>query len=507
MTDRPEPYRHDSKIDNLRIPPQSVEAEQSVLGGVMLAPDALALVADLLVEDDFYRRDHRLIWRAIQELDEKGKPFDAVTLGEWFEANNLDEQIGGTGYLIELASTTPSAANVRAYADIVADKATLRRMINCGTEMVNAGYLPGGRDVQEIVSSAHLALTSLTADRGAGGLEAPGKHLREMWNDLVALVDSDEELTGLSTPWSDFDDLTLGLQDGDLYVIGARPNMGKSIYAGDLAEHVANKHGPVGVYSLEMSRKQWLRRTAASIGKIPHDWLRSPKAYARRHCDDPDFSADDLWGRLNVAVRHLKSLPLYIDDTPSLTIEQIVARARRAKRQHGLRLVVLDHLHIVRLAGRQNQAIELGDVTRRLKALGKELNLPVVALAQLNRALKDRTDKRPTMTDLRASGDIEQDADDIWFLHRPDYYDKKTHLRRVVELINAKSRNAPAGETVHLKNRFDEMRMEPWVGPLPQPIQPDAGSGSEARGFGRQVRGSRKQVGQAEAYAGKGGAD
>ena len=503
MSAMPESFRHDSKIDNLRIPPQSVEAEQSVLGGVMLVPDALALVADLLVEDDFYRRDHRLIWRAIQELDEKAKPFDAVTLGEWFETNNLAEQIGGTGYLIELASTTPSAANVRAYAQIVADKATLRALIDAGTEMVNDGFLPGGRDVQEIVSTTHLKLAGLTTDRGAGGLEAPKKHLREMWHDLVALVDSGEELTGLSSPWSEWDDLTLGLQDGDLYVIGARPNMGKSILAGDLAEHIANKHGPVAVFSLEMVRKQWLRRTAASIGKIPHDWLRSPKAYARRHSDDVDFDSDELWGRLNAAMRHLASLPLLIDDTPALTGEQVVARARRAKRQHGLRAVVIDHLHIMGLPGHQNQSIEIGGLTRRLKALAKELKVPVIILAQLNRALKDRTDKRPTMTDLRASGDIEQDADDIWFLHRPDYYDKKTHLRRVVELINAKSRNAPAGETVNLKNRFDEMRMEPWVGPLPQPIQPESEGGS-GHGFGRQVRGSRKKPGNAESYAAKG---
>jgi len=503
MSAMPESFRHDSKIDNLRIPPQSVEAEQSVLGGVMLVPDALALVADLLVEDDFYRRDHRLIWRAISELDEKGKPFDAVTLGEWFETNNLAEQIGGTGYLIELASTTPSAANVRAYAQIVADKATLRALIDAGTEMVNDGFLPGGRDVQEIVSTAHLKLAGLTTDRGAGGLEAPKKHLREMWHDLVALVDSGEELTGLSSPWSEWDDLTLGLQDGDLYVIGARPNMGKSILAGDLAEHIANKHGPVAVFSLEMVRKQWLRRTAASIGKIPHDWLRSPKAYARRHSDDVDFGSDELWGRLNAAMRHLASLPLLIDDTPALTGEQVVARARRAKRQHGLKAVVIDHLHIMGLPGHQNQSIEIGGLTRRLKALAKELKVPVIILAQLNRALKDRTDKRPTMTDLRASGDIEQDADDIWFLHRPDYYDKKTHLRRVVELINAKSRNAPAGETVYLKNRFDEMRMEPWVGPLPQPIQPEGESGS-GQGFRRQVRGSKKQ-GDAGSYAAKGG--
>lgn len=470
MNARPETFRSDSKLDSLRVPPQSVEAEQSVLGGLMLAPESLERIGDLLTEEDFYRRDHRLIYRAILELDEKRKPFDAVTLGEWFEANKLDEQINGTGYLIQLASNTPSAANIRAYAEIVADKSLLRKLIEEGTAIVNDGFSPNGAAAGDVVSAAQQRLSLIGGIRGTGGFEPPKAALKSWWGDMQKRYDAEEWLTGLSTPYTGMDELTFGLQAQDLIILAGRPAMGKTVGGGEIATHVAQYHGPVAVYSLEMSRKQLLQRQIARIGRVPHEWLRSPKKYQARF---PHEDCDAFWSKVSSALKILASIPLMIDESAGLTIDQIVLRARRLHREHPLKLVVIDHLHKISLPGR-NTADELAVVSGKLKGLAKELDIPVLALAQLNRGNKDRTDKRPNMTDLRAAGAIEQDADEIWFLHREDYYDKKTHLKKVVELINGKSRNAPSGETVYLYNRFDQMRMKDWVGKLPEAVQPAA---------------------------------
>ena len=453
MSARPESFRHDSKIDSLRIPPQSVEAEQAVLGGLMLAPDSLDRVGDLLVEGDFYRRDHRLIYRAIRELSEKNRPFDAVTLGEWFEANSLSEQIGGTGYLIELASTTPSAANIRAYAEIVREKAVLRQLIDAGTEIVNDGFQPEGREVQEVLSAAEMKVFKI-AEQGRRG-RADFVPLREAMKDAFQLLQERYEnqgaVTGLPTGFHDFDEMTAGLQNSDLIILAARPAMGKTTLALNMAEYGAIKtKKAVAVYSMEMSASQLAFRLISSIGRVNATRLRTGQL------------EDEDWSRVNMAIRMLSDVKIFIDDTPALSPDVLRSKARRIKREHDLGLIVIDYLQLMQVPGTgENRATEISEISRSLKALAKELNVPVIALSQLNRGLESRTDKRPVMADLRESGAIEQDADIIVFIYRDEYYNKESPDKGLAEVIIGKQRNGPTG-MVKLKffgeyTRFDNL--------------------------------------------------
>jgi replicative DNA helicase len=450
---RPESFRSDSKIDTLRVPPQSVEAEQAVLGGLMLAPDSLDRVGDLLIEGDFYRRDHRLIYRAIRELSEKNRPFDAVTLGEWFEANNLAEQIGGIGYLIELASTTPSAANIRAYAEIVREKAVLRQLIEAGTEIVNDGFQPEGRDVQEVLSGAEMKVFKI-AEQGRRG-RADFVPLREAMKDAFQLLQERYEnqgaVTGLPTGFHDFDEMTAGLQSSDLIILAARPAMGKTTLALNMAEYGAIKtRKAVAVYSMEMSASQLAFRLISSIGRVNATRLRTGQL------------EDEDWSRVNMAIRMLSDVKIFIDDTPALSPDVLRSKARRIKREHDLGLIVIDYLQLMQVPGTgENRATEISEISRSLKALAKELNVPVIALSQLNRSLESRTDKRPVMADLRESGAIEQDADIIVFIYRDEYYNKDSADKGLAEVIIGKQRNGPTG-TVKLKffgeyTRFDNL--------------------------------------------------
>ena len=453
MSARPESFRHDSKIDSLRVPPQSVEAEQAVLGGLMLAPDSLDRVGDLLVEGDFYRRDHRLIYRAIRELSEKNRPFDAVTLGEWFEANSLSEQIGGTSYLIELASTTPSAANIRAYAEIVREKAVLRQLIDAGTEIVNDGFQPEGREVQEVLSAAEMKVFKI-AEQGRRG-RADFVPLREAMKDAFQLLQERYEnqgaVTGLPTGFHDFDEMTAGLQNSDLIILAARPAMGKTTLALNMAEYGAIKtKKAVAVYSMEMSASQLAFRLISSIGRVNATRLRTGQL------------EDEDWSRVNMAIRMLSDVKIFIDDTPALSPDVLRSKARRIKREHDLGLIVIDYLQLMQVPGTgENRATEISEISRSLKALAKELNVPVIALSQLNRGLESRTDKRPVMADLRESGAIEQDADIIVFIYRDEYYNKESPDKGLAEVIIGKQRNGPTG-MVKLKffgeyTRFDNL--------------------------------------------------
>ena len=453
--------RNDARADSLRIPPQSVEAEQAVIGGVLLSPEALARVGDLLREEDFYRRDHRLLWRAILHLAAKNRPFDAVTLGEWLESKGLQDQAGGTGYLIELASSTPSAANVRAYAEIVHEKALCRALIEQGTDIVCSGFEPDGREAEFLIAEAQRRLSDLSRGSAASGPEPIRPILKAMFRDLQDRWESGDTMTGLSTPWEGLNEQTFGIPDGDLVILAARPSMGKTIAGEMVVSHCGEFEGPALAFSLEMSKRQLVGRQVARVGRIPHTWIRSPGRF-------PD---QDWWAGVNMAMGSLSKLQLEIDDTRGLRVEQIVARSRNHAQKlralgKKLRLVLVDHLHIVEIPG-INPARELGEVTRQLKNLAGELECPVIALAQLNRSNTARVDKRPTLADLRESGAIEQNADDVWFLHREDYYDRKSPKKGLVELIIGKARNAPAGGTVYLRNAYQEMRLEDWTGPLP----------------------------------------
>jgi replicative DNA helicase len=453
MSARPESFRSDSKIDALRVPPQSVEAEQAVIGGLMLAPDSLDRVGDLLTEEDFYRRDHRLIYRAIRELSEKSKPFDAVTLGEWLEANNLADQIGGTGYLIELASTTPSAANIRAYAEIVREKSVLRQLIEVGTEIVNDGFKPEGRESREVLSAAEMKVFRI-AEQGSRG-RADFVPLREAMKDAFQLLQERYEnqgnVTGLPSGYQDLDEMTAGFQPSDLIILAARPAMGKTTLALNIAEFAALKtKKAVVVYSMEMSASQLAFRLISSIGRVNATRLRTGQL------------EDEDWSRVNMAIKMLSDVKIFIDDTPALSPDVLRSKARRIKREHDLGLIVIDYLQLMTVPGTgENRATEISEISRSLKALAKELNVPVIALSQLNRSLETRTDKRPVMADLRESGAIEQDADIIVFIYRDEYYHKDSQDKGLAEVIIGKQRNGPTG-TVKLKffgeyTRFDNL--------------------------------------------------
>ncbi|HBK54768.1 MAG TPA: replicative DNA helicase [Xanthomonadales bacterium] len=449
----PSESRGDSRIEALRLPPQSVEAEQAVLGGLMLAPDAIDRVGDLLVEEDFYRRDHRLIFRAIRELGDKSRSFDAVTLGDWFDSNGLSDQIGGTAYLIELAQTTPSAANIVAYAEIVREKSVLRKLIEVGTEIVNDGFEPNGRDTVEVLSAAEQKVFRIAeqGQRGRRDFVGIGEALTEAFGILNARFNAKSAVTGLPTGFTDFDQITSGLQKSDLLILAARPAMGKTTLALNMAEYAALKSKKsVIVFSMEMSYSQLAFRMISSIGRVHAGRLRTGQL------------EDEDWSRVTSAIRLLRESRLYIDDTPGLSPDVLRSKARRFKREHDLGLIVIDYLQLMQVPGnKENRATEISEISRSLKALAKELDVPVLALSQLNRGLESRTDKRPVMADLRESGAIEQDADVIVFIYRDDYYHKDSNDQGLAEVIIGKQRNGPTG-TVKLKffgeyTRFDNL--------------------------------------------------
>jgi replicative DNA helicase len=454
MSARPEAaFRSDSKIDALRVPPQSVEAEQAVIGGLMLAPESLDRVGDFLGENDFYRGDHRLIYRAIRELSEKNKPFDAVTLGEWFEGNGLADKIGGTGYLTELASTTPSAANIRAYAEIVREKAVLRQLIEVGTEIVNDGFRPDGRDSGEVLAQAEMKVFRIAEQgrRGRADFVPLRDAMKEAFQMLQERYENQGSVTGLPTGYHDLDEMTAGLQPSDLIILAARPAMGKTTLALNLAEYAALKtKKAVAVYSMEMSASQLAFRLISSIGRVNATRLRTGQL------------EDEDWSRVNMAIKMLSEVKIFIDDTPALSPDVLRSKARRIKREHDLGLIVIDYLQLMAVPGTgENRATEISEISRSLKALAKELNVPVIALSQLNRGLESRTDKRPVMADLRESGAIEQDADIIMFIYRDEYYHKDSPDKGLAEVIIGKQRNGPTG-TVKLKffgeyTRFDNL--------------------------------------------------
>ncbi|HRF83743.1 MAG: replicative DNA helicase [Xanthomonadales bacterium] len=446
--------RLDARVEQLRVPPHSAEAEQAVLGGLMLAPEAYDSVADLVVEDDFYRRDHQLIFRAIRELAEKNRPFDAVTLGEWFDSQGLGEQIGGGTYLVELATTTPSAANIRAYAEIVRDKAVLRQLIEVGTGIVNDGFQPEGRDSAALLAKAEQEVFAIAeaGSRGRQDFTPVNRALTEAFEVLQNRYNAGGGVTGLATGYTEFDEMTAGLQPTDLVILAARPSMGKTTLALNMAEYAAMKSKkPVAVFSMEMSASQLALRLISSLGRVNATRLRTGQL------------EDEDWSRVTSAIKMLRDARIFIDDTPALSPDVLRSKARRLKREHGLGLIVIDYLQLMQVPGNsENRATEISEISRSLKALAKELNVPVIALSQLNRSLETRTDKRPVMADLRESGAIEQDADVIVFIYRDDYYNRENSPDKgLAEVIIGKQRNGPTG-AVKLKffgeyTRFDNL--------------------------------------------------
>ncbi|RNF83258.1 replicative DNA helicase [Montanilutibacter psychrotolerans] len=447
--------RAEQRADHLRIPPQAIEAEQAVLGGLMLVPDSYDRIADQLADSDFYRRDHQLIYRAIGELAQKNRPFDAVTLGEWFESMGLAEQVAGGAYLIELASTTPSAANITAYAEIVRDKAVLRKLIEVGTSIVNDGFQPDGRESSQILEEAERTVLAIAQTNSSGKSDFTNVHqaLTDAFDELQKRYESGGSVTGLPTGYTEFDELTAGLQKTDLIILAARPAMGKTTLALNMAEYAAFRSKlPVAVFSMEMSASQLALRLISSVGRVNAQRLRTGQL------------EDEDWSRVTSAIRQLREVKIFIDDEPGLSPVKLAAKARRLKREHGgLGLIVIDYLQLMSVPGNnENRATEISEISRSLKGLAKELQVPVIALSQLNRSLEQRADKRPVMADLRESGAIEQDADMIVFIYRDDYYNKENSPDKgLAEVIIGKQRSGPTG-SLKLKffgeyTRFDNL--------------------------------------------------
>ncbi|HEV7777221.1 MAG TPA: replicative DNA helicase [Luteibacter sp.] len=456
----PERKTGNPAIEALRVPPHSIDAEQAVLGGLMLAPDALDKVADRLTEEDFYRKDHRLIWRAINELANKGMPCDAVTLGEWFQSNDLAEMVGGASYIMELANATPSAANIAAYGDIVREKSVLRMLIDAGTSITEDGYRPEGKSVQEVMELAEQRVFRI-AESGARGkkdIVSMRTAVSDAFRLLTERYENRGQLTGISTGFTDLDELTSGLQPSDLIIVAARPSMGKTAFALNIAEAAAMRgKKSVAVFSMEMSASQLAFRLISSLGRIHQQHLRNG-----------DLAEED-WPRVTSAITMLSDAKIFIDDTPALSPVEMRSRARRLQREHGLGMIVIDYLQLMQVPGnKENRATEISEISRGLKALAKELNVPVIALSQLNRSLEQRADKRPMMSDLRESGAIEQDADVIMFIYRDDYYNKESPDKGLAEIIIGKQRNGPT-DTVKLTflghyTKFENFAPDSYVG-------------------------------------------
>ena len=459
-----QPERFDGAISKLRVPPQSIDSEQAVVGGLMLDGRALAKVQDWLSAEDFYRRDHQLIYQSICELAAKNQPFDAVTMGEWFESNGLGEMVAGGAYLSELAGTTPSAANIVAYAEIVREKSVLRKLIDLGTTIVNAGFQPDGRESREVVADAQRELSALSDSRRIGGAKGMREVGRSWYAELVRRNEQRGALLGLPTPWAKFNHLTSGLQAGQLIVVAGRPSMGKSAWAINAATANALSGKRVLFFNLEMTDAAIYNRAVASISSVPLSWLRSPGE-----------SQDDHWAKAGDSVSRLNDAGLLIDDSPGLRREQIIARARREHMRKPLDMLIVDHLHLIPLPGKTRETVEIGEITRDLKALAKDLGIPVILLSQLNRSLEARQNKRPVMADLRESGNIEQDADLIVFLYRDDYYAEREGRASdhpgMVEIIIAKQREGEAGK-VWGRDALEFGRIDDYDGEAPMVARP-----------------------------------
>ena len=430
---------NDPQVEALKIPPHSIEAEQSTLGGLLLDNHAWDKIGDLLREEDFYRADHRLIWKHIARLIEKGKPADVITVYEALDAEKKAEDAGGLSYLNALAQNTPSAANIRGYAQIVRDRSVLRKLLIATDEIGGLVYNRQGREVRQILDEAESRVFQIAEDgaRGGKGFVELGPLLTQVRDRVQELHDlNSPDVTGVPTGFIDLDRKTSGFQAGDLIIVAGRPSMGKTAFSLNIAEHVALEGGIVGVFSMEMGGTQLAMRMLGSIGRLDLHRLRTGKL------DDAEFS------KFATALERLQDVKLHIDETPALTALELRARARRLHRVYGkLDLIVIDYLQLMSATGQgENRATEISEISRSLKALAKELNVPVVALSQLNRSLEQRTDKRPMMSDLRESGAIEQDADVILFIYRDEVYNPDNENNKgMAEVIIGKQRNGPIG--------------------------------------------------------------
>lgn len=439
------------------LPPHSIESEQSVIGGLLLANQRWDDVASLLTAEDFYRQDHRNIFRTMELLVDAQQPIDALTLADKLHSLNLLENSGGMAYLAELAHQTPSAANVMAYARVVQEKSLARKLLLTAHNIENLTRNPEGREVKDIIEEAERQLVAIADGRAKdGGPRDVNPILRNTIEQIDVLVKNKGQLSGLSSGFNDLDKLTNGLHKSDLVIVAARPAMGKTTFAMNLVEAVILKNGdnpkPAIVFSMEMSAEQLMLRLLSAVGRIDQGVIK------RGDLQDED------WPKLTMAAQKLKDKPLYIDDTPALTPSDLKSRVRRIQREHGeIGMIMVDYLQLMQVSGRsEGRTAEISEISRSLKAMAKEFNCPVIALSQLNRSLESRPNKRPQMSDLRESGAIEQDADIIMFIYRDEVYNPDNiESQGKAEIIIGKHRAGPT-DTIRLAfigryTRFDNL--------------------------------------------------
>lgn len=431
-----------------RVPPQNLEAEQAVLGAILLEAEALITAMEHLRAEDFYSVAHQRIFDAVVELNDDNKPLDLVTLMSRLQDRGELEEIGGVSYLAKLSGAVPTAANVEYYAQIVAEKAMLRRLIRTATQIVSNGYAEG-EDVGSLLNDAEQRILELSNRRAAHGFISIRDVLMEVFEKVEHLYNHKGGVTGIPSGFPDLDKMTSGFQRSDLIIVAARPSVGKTAFALNIAQNVAVRAGEtVAIFSLEMSAAQLVQRMICAESNVDAGRMRT------------GFLEGDDWEKLSMAIGSLSEAQVYIDDTPGITVADIRAKCRRLKKEKGLGMILIDYLQLIQGRGKagDNRQQEVSEISRTLKQIARELEVPVIALSQLSRGVEQRQDKRPMMSDLRESGSIEQDADIVSFLYRDDYYDKETEKKNIIEIIIAKQRNGPVGtvELVFLKqfNKF-----------------------------------------------------
>ncbi len=449
----------DNQVDAIKVPPHSLEAEQSVIGGLLLDNERWDSVAEKVLAKDFYSRPHRIIFEAARTLLEDNHPLDLITLSEFLELREQLDDVGGFAYLADLAKNTPSAANINAYADIVAERALVRSLIGVANEIADAGYDPQGRTSEDLLDLAESKVFAIAEDRTSEneGPQNVDSILEKTLERIEILYKTPQDgVTGVTTGFNDLNKKTAGLQGSDLIIVAARPSMGKTTFAMNLCENAAMAQDkPVLIFSLEMPSEQLMMRMLASLSRVDQTKIRTGQL------DDED------WARISATMGVLmEKKNIYIDDSSGLTPTELRSRARRVARDAGgISMIMVDYLQLMRVPGLQdNRTLEISEISRSLKALAKELNVPVVALSQLNRSLEQRADKRPINSDLRESGAIEQDADLIMFIYRDEVYNPDSALKGIAEIILGKQRNGPIG-SVRLTFQGQFSRFDNYAGP------------------------------------------
>ena len=443
-----------------RTPPQNIEAEQAVLGAIFLEPSALMTASEILMPEDFYRASHQKIFHVMLDLSEKGEPVDLVTVTSRLNDQGVLEELGGVQYLSDLANSVPTASNIEYYAKIVEEKSILRRLIRSATAIATDGYSRED-DIEDLLNDAEKKILDVAQRKNTGSFQSIKDVLVETYDNIELLHNRKGEVTGIPTGFVDLDRMTAGFHPSDLIIVAARPSVGKTAFALNIAQNVATRTDEnVAVFSLEMGAQQLVMRMLCAEGNIDAQRLRTGQMN------------DEDWKKLTMAIGSLSNAGIYIDDTPGIRVSEIRSKCRRLQQEKGLGMILIDYLQLIQGSGAESRQQEVSEISRSLKGLARELNVPVIALSQLSRGVESRQDKRPMMSDIRESGSIEQDADIVSFLYREDYYDKETENQNIIEIIIAKQRNGPVGTVelafikeynkfVNLERHHDEENMPP----------------------------------------------